>query len=58
MKKYVLLLLAFLVCCAFALADTSRASVIQVRKSHHHAQHHHAHKAGKHKAPKHHYRSV
>jgi len=58
MKKYVLPLLAFVVCCGSAFADISNASLIQVRKTHHHVQHHHAHKAGKHKAPKHHYRSV
>jgi len=58
MKKYVLLLLAFAVFCVSALADTSHASLTQVRKTHHHAQHHHAHRAGKHKMSKHRYRSV
>ena len=58
MKKYVLLVLVFAVCCAPALADTSHASLIQVKRYHHHGQRHHAHKAGKHKMSKHHYRSV
>jgi hypothetical protein len=58
MKKFLLLFLALTVCSGYAMADSSHASLVQVRRTHHHVQRHHAHKAAKHKAPKHHYRSV
>jgi hypothetical protein len=57
MKKFVLWVVCLLLS-TLGFADTPRASLTTVKKTHHHAQHHRAHKAAKHKAPKHKYHSV
>jgi len=43
---------------AFAAADTSNASLVLVRRTHHRVTKHHAHKAVKHHTPKRPHRTV
>jgi hypothetical protein len=58
MKIFISVSLLCLLLSSLALADTSGASLIAVKRNHHGVRHHHAHKAGKHHAPKHRHNSI
>jgi hypothetical protein len=58
MKKLIAVAALSLLCTAFAVADTSHASLVPVRKTHRRVTKHHAHKAAKHHTPKRPHRTV
>ena len=58
MKNLIAVAALSLIFSAFAAAETSHASLVLVRKTHHHVTRHHAHKAVKHHTPKRRHRTV